>query len=116
MLLKDMTTLKPVPRGYILFGDPPVQYPIMSVVDLTYAQMIDLMETASTEGENLSASVPKLMVTMRKQIKSIAPTLTDAVLDTMSYRNLIDFINAAMGSGENPPQATEVADSASSTS
>lgn len=115
MILKDLTTLKPVPRGVIIYGDPPVEYPIMSVVDLTYEQMVELMDTAETKGENLPISLPELMVTMRRQIKSVAPTLTDYVLNEMTYRQLIDFLNAAMGSGENPPQAAVEAVSESST-
>jgi len=118
MLLKDLTTLKPVPRGYVIYGDPPVEYPIMSVVDLNYEQMIDLMDTArsATGKPDETVSLPDLMVKMRRQIKSIAPTLTDDILNTMTYRNLVDFLNGAMSSGENPQQAAAVADSASLTS
>lgn len=116
MLLKDLTILKPTPRGHILYGDPPVEYLIMSVVDLNYEQMIDLMDTTSGKETDAPVSLTDLMDRMRRQIKSIAPTLTDGVLNTMTYRNLMDFLNAAMGVGENPPQAAVEADSASSTS
>jgi len=118
--IKDLTILKPVERTTIIFGDPPVSYKILSIVDLTYTQMVDFMESGDLDAVN-KMSLPEYMLRMRKQIKTIAPSMDDGVLNAMTFRNLTDFVNAAMVTAQkdddgNPQSATAGAGSASSTS
>lgn len=106
-VLSDLRVLKPVPRGVIRYGDPPVDYPVMSLIDVPYGEMVSLLaiakEAAAVE-RGTGLSLDTLADKMRAQLKVLVPSITDTVLDGMTYRELMAFLTAATGGDEGPSE------------
>jgi hypothetical protein len=101
-VLADLSALKPEPRGIVKYRDG--EYPVMSLVDVTYSEMIELLAVAREAGKATGDDLGHVADRMRVQLKVLVPTLTDAVLDNMTYRELIAFLNAASGGTDDVPQ------------
>lgn len=85
----------------VIYGDPPVRYDVRSVVDLKRRDLhalLDLDNPPSGEADGMLAQGDRLAA----QIKLLCPTMTDAVLDEMTFRERADFHAACLEAGPPP--------------
>ena len=96
----DVAILHPEPRAIVTFRG--VEYPVLSLMDLLYPQMMEILGVQQAKGEAGQSTVAVNVQKTRKQLQALVPTLSDEILDTMTYREIVSFIEAAMESGTNP--------------
>jgi len=100
-VLRDLRVLRPEPRGVVLHGDPPVAYPILSVVDLKRKALHELLaldNPATGEDNGILAQGDRLTA----QIKMLCPTMPADIVDEMTFREKVDFHAACLDAGPPP--------------
>ena len=103
-LVVDVQTIRPTPRATITWKGS--KYEVMSIIDLPYAQMAEILGIVSEPAPEGEAPVVTQVLRTRRQLKAMVPALPNEVLDTMTYREMVMFLETAMGGGggEGNPQ------------
>lgn len=99
-VLRDLRVLRPEPRGFVVYGDPPISYKIRSVADLKRKELHEVFGfyPDSGETEDLEAQHAR----MAKQIKILCPDIADAILDEMTFRECAGLYAECLGIGPIP--------------
>jgi hypothetical protein len=87
-----------VPRGVIVFSGVP--YPVLSVVDLKYRAVVDLIALDSP-ADGASGMIEHFG-RLGEQIRIMCPTMTDTALEDMTYRDRVAFYGAAIQASPPP--------------
>jgi hypothetical protein len=99
-LLVDIQTIRPIPRATVAWKGK--KYEVLSIIDLPYAQMAEILGIVSEPAPEGEPKVVTTVTRTRRQLKAMVPELPDKVLDAMTYREMVVFLEATMGTGENP--------------
>jgi hypothetical protein len=100
----DLRAFRPKPRAIVTWGEQ--QYPVMSLIDLKYKDMIGILDAMDETAPTSPVSAQEQTARTRRHLQVLVPALSDEVLDQMTYRDMLAFVDAALGVGEgNPPTA-----------
>lgn len=96
----DVQTIRPTARAIVTFKG--TEYEVLSLIDLPYSQMTEILGIAVAPAPEGESKVVTNITSSRRQLKALVPALSEETLNSMTYREMIAFIESAMGSGENP--------------
>lgn len=99
-ILRDLRALKPMPRGIVVWGDPPVKYAIRSVVDMKNKELVDLFAFDRPDGDR--ENMAEQQMRLGKQILLVCPDFPPEELERMTWQQTADFHTAALGAGPPP--------------
>lgn len=100
-LTYDLSTIRPVPRAEVLYKGK--KYGVLSLIDLPYEEMVEILSTAAGEKRGTVESVDHT----HRQLRMLVPDLEAKVLKRMTYREAVAFLESALGVAENPPTGGE---------
>jgi hypothetical protein len=85
------------------------KYGIRSLVDLKWKDMMGILADISPEGlvRQKGQGAVEAAERGREKLRLLVPDLPDAVLDEMTYQEMLAFMDAALGIGEENPQSAE---------